>query len=277
MAVEYTLYNYQPSLAAAVIFIVLFGASTIAHVIQLTMKKTWYFIPFVIGGIFEAVGYVGRAMNATDDKGDWSINAYIIQSMLILLGPPFFAASIYMILGRIIRLTNGESHSVVRAKWITKIFVLGDVLSFLTQSGGGGILAKAKSLDEQKTGEHVIIVGLIIQVLFFGFFIIASGLFHYRINAYPTTRSQVINVPWQRYLYILYFASILILWRSIYRLAEYIQGAQGTLQKHEVYLYVFDATLMFLTCIVFNIFHPSSIISHKSLEEVPQEEMEFRN
>jgi hypothetical protein len=61
---------------------------------------------------------------------------YIIQSLLLLLGPSFFAASIYMILGRTIRLTGGERHSLIRPKWLTKIFVIGDVLSFFVQSGG---------------------------------------------------------------------------------------------------------------------------------------------
>jgi hypothetical protein len=54
----------------------------------------------------------------------------------LLLGPSFFAASIYMILGRIIRLTGGENHSPIRPTRLTKIFVLGDVLSFFVQSGG---------------------------------------------------------------------------------------------------------------------------------------------
>jgi hypothetical protein len=41
-----------------------------------------------------------------------------------------------MILGRIIRLTGGENHSPIRSSRLTKIFVLGDVLSFFVQSGG---------------------------------------------------------------------------------------------------------------------------------------------
>ncbi len=59
-----------------------------------------------------------------------------MQSLGLLLAPALFAASIYMILGRIIRLVNGESHSPVRRTWLTKLFVAGDVLSFLTQSAG---------------------------------------------------------------------------------------------------------------------------------------------
>ena len=47
----YKFYNYDPSLVAGAIFVVLFAISTIAHLGQLVMKKTWYFIPFVIGGL----------------------------------------------------------------------------------------------------------------------------------------------------------------------------------------------------------------------------------
>ena len=59
-----------------------------------------------------------------------------MQSLLLLVAPALFAASIYMVLGRIILLTDGEKNSLIRQKWLTKIFVAGDVLSFLVQSGG---------------------------------------------------------------------------------------------------------------------------------------------
>jgi hypothetical protein len=41
-----------------------------------------------------------------------------------------------MVLGRIIVLTDGEAHSPIRVKWLTKVFVTGDVISFLAQSAG---------------------------------------------------------------------------------------------------------------------------------------------
>ena len=59
-----------------------------------------------------------------------------MQTLLILLAPVLFAASLYMELGRIILLVDGESASLVRRTWLTKIFVGGDVLSFLVQSAG---------------------------------------------------------------------------------------------------------------------------------------------
>lgn len=44
-------YYYHPSMAAAVIFVILFGVSTGAHFWQLLRSRTWFMIPFLIGGI----------------------------------------------------------------------------------------------------------------------------------------------------------------------------------------------------------------------------------
>lgn len=101
----------------------------------------------------ELVGYGARAASARQTP-NWSLMPYIMQSLLLLLGPSFFAASIYMILGRIIRLTGGERHSLIRPSWLTKIFVVGDVLSFFVQSGG------KLDLNIRQVGPHVLTCNL---------------------------------------------------------------------------------------------------------------------
>ena len=67
---------------------------------------------------------------------NWTLGPYIVDTILVLVAPALFAATIYMQLGRIIQLTEGEPYSIVRQSWLTKIFVGGDILSFLMQSGG---------------------------------------------------------------------------------------------------------------------------------------------
>jgi len=62
-----------------------------------------------------------------------------MQTILLLVAPALFAASIYMILGRLIIFTDGESMAPIRARWLTKIFVGGDLVSFLTQAGGNSL------------------------------------------------------------------------------------------------------------------------------------------
>lgn len=186
------------------------------------------------------------------------MGSYIMQTLLLLLGPALFAASIYMILGRIILLTSGENYSVVRRTWLTKIFVGGDVLCFLMQGAGGGIMSSAKG-DPGKTkmGENLIIGGLFVQLTFFGFFVIAASIF--QIRGRDHLRSLSAAIPWKKQLYVLYFTSIFILVRSIFRVVEYLQGNAGYLLSTEVYLYIFDALLMFAVMAAMNVVHPGDI------------------
>ncbi|KAI8712149.1 Rta1 domain-containing protein [Fusarium sp. LHS14.1] len=158
---ELKLYHYDPSFTAAIIFVALFAASTVVHVYQLVRARTFFFIPFVIGCVFEAIGYVGRAISAKQSP-DWAIMPYVLHSLLLLLGPTMLAAFICMSLGRLIVFLDASSYSLVPVEYLTKTFVIGDVLSFLVQSGGGGMLANAKSSGDQKMGQNIIIVGLAI-------------------------------------------------------------------------------------------------------------------
>ena len=110
-----------------------------------------------------------------------------------------------------------------------------------------------------ENGPNIIIGGLVIQVLFFGFFMISSAVFHMRMHRDPTPYSLSIPLRWSEIIYVLYAASLLILVRSIFRLIEYAQGNDGYLISHEVFLYIFDALLMFATMLVFHVVHPSEL------------------
>ena len=89
--------------------------------------------PFTNNQTVEWTGYVFRIISSYNLT---STSIFIIQTLLLLLPPSLFAASIYMVLGRIILFTNGESMAPIHANWLTKIFVIGDVFSFLVQAGG---------------------------------------------------------------------------------------------------------------------------------------------
>ncbi|KAH9225699.1 hypothetical protein K456DRAFT_1755352 [Colletotrichum gloeosporioides 23] len=247
MANDY--YRYDPSLPAAIIFAVCFGLSAAGHAFQLVKTRTWYFIPFLIGCIVEVVGYAGRAINAIETP-NWTKGPYIIQALLLLLGPPFYAASIYMVFGRLVILLDAEKHSLIRRKWLTKFFLLGDILSIFGQAIGSG------PNDYHRWTWH--------PNLIFGFFMIVTILFHLRINRDPTPTSLVVKTPWRRLLQVLYVASFLILVRSVFRVIEYVMGEDGELQSKEVYIYIFDALLMLAVSAAFNYFHPSRIISNSA-------------
>lgn len=50
MAGDKKVYEYDPSLAAAIVFLLFFIVTTSFHLYQMIRTKTWYFIAFVIGG-----------------------------------------------------------------------------------------------------------------------------------------------------------------------------------------------------------------------------------
>lgn len=179
---------------------------------------------------------------------------YVIQSTLILIAPALFAASIYMVLGRVIRGVLAEFRSVIPVKWLTSIFVCGDVVSFAVQASGAGIMVTG---DSMKTGENIILGGLIVQVVMFGLFVVVAGIFHSRLRQWPTAPFLEDRAKWESILAMLYTVSVFILVRSIFRVIEYSMGQDGYLLKHEWTLYVFDAVLMFGVVVAFAYKFPS--------------------
>lgn len=87
----------------------------------------------------EFIRYAARCKSGQESP-DWTLGPYIIQSILLLVAPALFAATIYMELSRIISMVDGEGHVLIPKKWMTKIFVAGDILSFLFQAGGKSIM-----------------------------------------------------------------------------------------------------------------------------------------
>ncbi|KAJ5413449.1 RTA-like protein [Penicillium sp. CMV-2018d] len=255
-------YEYYPSMGAAVVFIVLFAIVTLMHTFHLFRTRTWFFIPLLIGGYFEVVGYIGRAMSSKQSP-DWTIGPYVMQSTLLLIAPALFAASIYMELGRIIIMVKGEQFALIRVNWMTKIFVAGDVLSFLMQASGAGIMVKGSNSTDpsssSSTGQNVIIGGLIVQIVFFGFFLLTSLIFQKRLGSHPGARAVADQYPWRKHMWALQSSSVLVLIRSVIRVVEYAQGTHGYLMEHEVFIYVFDGLLMFAMMVILVVIHPSEV------------------
>jgi hypothetical protein len=50
MASGFQFYHYDPSLVGAIIFTILFLATTSLHTYQLLATRTWFMTPLVVGG-----------------------------------------------------------------------------------------------------------------------------------------------------------------------------------------------------------------------------------
>ncbi|KAK7551559.1 hypothetical protein IWX46DRAFT_647547 [Phyllosticta citricarpa] len=81
--------------------------------------KTWYMVAFFLGAVFEVIAYVFRAVNTFEGYGHWTLVPFAIQAVFSPVAPSSLAASICMILGRIILLTEAEPLSMIRKRWLT--------------------------------------------------------------------------------------------------------------------------------------------------------------
>lgn len=185
---------------------------------------------------------------------------YAVQNMFILIGPVLFAATIYMVLGRIVTSVRGDQYSLIRPSKITLTFVIGDVVSFLIQGGGAG-MSVVQNASLAKWAKRIIVIGLLVQIIMFAFFCVLAVAFHRRMRRQPTAFSCSTSASWEGGLYMLYAVSLLIMVRSIFRVVEFAQGQTGYALSHEWTLYVFDSLLMFMVAVIFAWKFPSDFNS----------------
>lgn len=88
-----------------------------------------------------------------------------------------------------------------------------------------------------KIGEIIVILGLFVQLTFFGTFVVLATLFHRRLSHNPTPTSERPEIRWRSYLLTLYVTSALIWIRYVFRVIEYVQGNDGYLMRKEVFVF----------------------------------------
>ncbi|KAF2126540.1 RTA1-domain-containing protein [Dothidotthia symphoricarpi CBS 119687] len=270
---DWKMYRYVPSLVGAIIAMIIFLIMALLHFWQFLKLRNYIVIFVVIGAMCEVGGFAARIGSHYDNE-EWA--AYIIQGVLLLVGPLFYAATTYMMLGRTILLAGGEDVSLIKPKWYTRIFVAADVSTLIIQGLGASIMGTMK-LNLAIAGEKVVIAGLALQVFTFVVFLVASVDFQIRMNRKVNnyTATEDLSNNWRKMLWILYSVSTLILFRCTLRLIEYAMGNSGYLIAHEWALYAFDAVPMFLVLMLLLVLQPSKYVpqsdskkEHGSDEEV---------
>ncbi|KAF2466141.1 RTA1-domain-containing protein [Lindgomyces ingoldianus] len=234
-------YSYIPSVAGGVIGVIVFIILLVVHVFRLYKTRTWFCIPFILGAIFEVIGYAARAYG---NSHPYAQSPFLIQAILILLAPILFAASIYMFLSRIIFATGYASYSMMRPKWLTITFVGSDIFCFFVQMVGAAMLSTATTKKKLDLANTIVLVGLATQIVIFGWFMIVGLVFHLRIRKRHDRKMVLREWNWERYLIMLYMASIIITLRNLFRVIEYALGDDGYLLSTEWPIYVFDAIPM---------------------------------
>lgn len=111
-------------------------------------------------------------------------------------------------------------------------------------------------------GQKVLIVGLFVQLIFFGFFLSVSVSFKIRLRRSGLDLTGGLR---GRLLHLLFIVSALIIERCVFRIIEYVEGTDGYLNSHEAFMYIFDMVPMFFVQAIFHFYHAAKILAAKSL------------
>ncbi|GAM89085.1 hypothetical protein ANO11243_071200 [Dothideomycetidae sp. 11243] len=227
----YYLY-YVPSRPLAVAGLAWFAAFAALHLLQVLRTKKYFGGPIVVACGCESDKRQSARTISVDHVASEPL--YIIQAILILLAPILFAAGIYMFLGRLITATTLTDLSIIRVTRLTKLFVLGDVLCFLIQAFGATKLVNSTDAGSIKTGQDIIVFGLVLQFFIFGFFVCVASVFHWRISKNDLAAKVPPSVRLSTMLLTLYTASGLVMLRSIYLFVEYVESTRRLLAKSQM-------------------------------------------
>ncbi|KAJ7431442.1 RTA1 like protein-domain-containing protein [Mycena galericulata] len=131
-------YGYVPKEAVAIIFLTLYGTSTILHIAQAVWFRMWWLLPTAaLCGVAELLGWSGRLASSTSPT---SLTPFLIQISTTIMAPTPLLAANFMILSPVIQ-RLGTSYSVLSPKWYMIFFLPCDVIALMVQGVGGGFMA----------------------------------------------------------------------------------------------------------------------------------------
>ncbi|KAH8591527.1 RTA1 domain-containing protein [Bisporella sp. PMI_857] len=254
-----SLYNYYPSFGLALAFGVLFGVLTVAHLVQAVMLKIVFAWVLIMAVVWETAAFSFRAIST---KNQQSEGLALVSTIFVLLAPLWINAFAYMVLARMIHYFHpARSVFSIPASLLSLIFVTLDIVSFAIQLTGGSYASRRDPVEKQMKGVHIYMGGIAIQQFFIFMFLAVAGRFHMQMLQLDRERGNT-NGGWTALLYTLYASLVFVSIRIFYRLVEFSAGkdTSNPLPFHESYLYILEATPMFMAIMAFNIIHPGNVL-----------------
>ncbi|KAK5987978.1 putative lipid transporter atnI [Cladobotryum mycophilum] len=249
-------YLFEPSFPGNLAFAVLFGLSTIIHLIEAIAFKKGFCWVIIMGGAWETAAFALRTLGAHDQQ---QLAYAILGQVLFLLAPLWINAFVYMAVARMIYMGLPDKKIWgIRAIKLTLLFVWLDIACFLVQLSGGALLSNNDNPDLSRIGMKLYTAGIGVQL---GFIIIFGSMTvwfyrkYYLVTGGHTGRMKFL-------IWALLTVLVLIVMRIIYRLVEFGQGVDSNnpILSHEAYPFGLDASPMVLALTIMNLMHPGLVL-----------------
>lgn len=244
----------------------------IVHLFQTIRFRSWYFITFPVGLLFEIVGYIARSLSAKKDP--YHLLYFILNYFFIVTAPVFLAAGVYTILSALIpRL--GRRYSLAPPKFILWFFITSDVIATVVQVTGAALIGVKQSNREDPTvANNILLGGLAYQVFSISVFVILTATFLFRARREISGRGKKLTI----FCVAFSVATILVYLRTIFRLAETAEGLGGHLYSNEIYFACLEFAPIALAVLLFAIWHPGRCVGKKvRVKDLEKEQARVQN
>ncbi|KAK2036816.1 hypothetical protein LZ31DRAFT_560899 [Colletotrichum somersetense] len=269
--VLYSLYIYQPSKIAPIVFTVLYALSAVLHVWQCYRYKAFKLVGLhPTCAVMFTVGYALReygAYNYLYDQDDKiSLIMFILSQVFIYVCPPLLELANYHVLGRMFYYV--PHFAPMPANRVLSIF--GGLMAAVELLNALGVALASNPTSgptTQTQGSNLTIAAISIQIAIITIFMVLAGLFHRRL-----AQAQIQVPTVQTILYVLYASMLLIFARCIYRLIEHLGPIKKDLDnmealralrplfRYEIYFLVFESSFMLINSVLWNIWNPGRFL-----------------
>ncbi|WRT64240.1 uncharacterized protein IL334_001171 [Kwoniella shivajii] len=244
-------FRYIPNKAGTIIVAEFFTHSAFLLTLCYIHRPIKWFLVLIIGSWTHALGLWLRLGIRIDPH---SIGFLVVEEVLVVLSPCAYLAALYILFGKISQhLDGGRYLRPIKPGKVAKIFVWSDVITFMLQGNASGLLP-SKSSIVAKIGRYLLLVGLILQLISFMFFVYLVIVFFYRVRKEAPTIYRIRR--WKRVYAALVFSCLTLLVRSIYRIVEFAEPQPGYLYTHEIFFFCFDCLPMWLTTSTYVFYWP---------------------
>ncbi|KAK1093863.1 phospholipid-translocating ATPase rsb1 [Friedmanniomyces endolithicus] len=239
---------YLPNYGANMFFCIFFAIMILPQIGLGIYYKTWGFmVSMILGLLLELFGYESRVQI---NLNPWGANPFLLYLICLTIAPVFIAAAIYLCLTRVLVL-YGKDISRFAPRTVALSFMFSDFLSLVFQAAGGAIADTANTPSATQTGANIMIVGLVLQAVSLGTFLIFCADYAWRcsksvLNDDPEAVRTRGRMLFKVSMGGLLFATMTILIRSIFRAAELSGGFHGTLWNNETDFLILDGAMIAL-------------------------------
>ncbi|KAG0218178.1 hypothetical protein BGX33_008354 [Mortierella sp. NVP41] len=298
MAVNKDILKYAPNIPGNIITAMLYAILGLLFLRHIIRHKNKWALCLPIGAFASSLGFFFRLGL---DPQDIMVPIFVVQNILIIATPSAFLAFNYMLYGRLVTAIDPQfnsnvdksssqsrmaksRYSFLPPRIVGYIFVSSDITTFLIQVAAGSMIGNAgdKNPSIANIGDKLFLVGVCAQGVSYCLFsvLLSDTLMRLLAESRKTTFSQLerrwMGLDQNIALIVgcLYFSSLFIIIRSVYRIVEFVQGHQGYLISHEVYLFVFDVVPLILATGIWAIVWPTVLLDRVEAQ-VREEAVEF--